>query len=1013
MTKHLRFLFVMLLAMIWSAGWAQTTVEQTVFTATSSDNIGGDKNVSFSCDKGGGTADPNTKSNMIQLYQIDSKSKIGYGNTITISIEKGYEINSVTIGTNKESSVAYTLDSETTLSATTKVNANKEFSVTELSANSITFYCMGTAKANRFMVNKLSVTYSATGSSNKTSTSLKFPQDAFTYSTIDNYSSFTGQVATLTSEGTALTGKTITYSKSGDDIFSSFDTTNGTLALNGNPGKATVIATFAGDDTYASSSASYTISVKEVVKDIATLKPRLTSSYNNFTLKLTDAIVTYKSGDVLYIQDNTAGIYCSGSTTLNNNDKVNGLVEIKARIYNGQSTITQWTLAEDATIDHNVEFTPEVVTLAQLNDNIDKYENMRVKVIGATANAAMSNNQTKLNQDGASLVLYSKVKSINWDFVADDVLDIEGYPITNVYNNVSTKELLVYKKSDVAINSSVVTTTLSFDSTEKAFNVFKGSESSFTAPKAVVKDALGNVVEGANITYVSDAPTIASVDENGNVTFGSAFGQATITASYTGDETHKPATSISYTITYSKIPTEMAWSKSSVSVNIGDNLSAPTLTLTANGENILAGKTIQYKSSNEEVAMIDETGNIVLMDKDGSTDITATFAGDDTYQEASATYTLKVIDPNKTDVTFDFTKPEDYGYAKPEPKKNTEFSEGAKLESHGVVITNVKKGNSTTTRFAIKNNVITFCVYTGAILTVEAPAGFAINKIDFTDDGSNTVNNFNFSTGKLSSKTWTGLAETLTMEVVSNQVFLEKMTVNLVKVENITLDESADNTIEAKTGVNVTLKRSMVANEWNTICLPFNVSKEKAQTAFGEGVKIAELNAGSTGTTLSFNSVNEISATKPYLIKPSKENTSNEYVFENVNVVADDINKKYEITEGYLAFKGIYNMMDITKDVVDNVDATYYAAFLGAGNKIYKAGTGKTKGFRAYFAIPNSASASALRVVIDGTATSIKNIDSEVVESNAPVYNLQGQRVDGNNLTPGIYVKAGKKFVVK
>ena len=27
MTKHLRFLFVMLLAMIWSAGWAQTTVD--------------------------------------------------------------------------------------------------------------------------------------------------------------------------------------------------------------------------------------------------------------------------------------------------------------------------------------------------------------------------------------------------------------------------------------------------------------------------------------------------------------------------------------------------------------------------------------------------------------------------------------------------------------------------------------------------------------------------------------------------------------------------------------------------------------------------------------------------------------------------------------------------------------------------------------------------------------------------------------------------------------------------
>ena len=31
MTKHLRFLFVMLLAMIWSAGWAQTTVFHETF----------------------------------------------------------------------------------------------------------------------------------------------------------------------------------------------------------------------------------------------------------------------------------------------------------------------------------------------------------------------------------------------------------------------------------------------------------------------------------------------------------------------------------------------------------------------------------------------------------------------------------------------------------------------------------------------------------------------------------------------------------------------------------------------------------------------------------------------------------------------------------------------------------------------------------------------------------------------------------------------------------------------
>lgn len=203
----------------------------------------------------------------------------------------------------------------------------------------------------------------------------------------------------------------------------------------------------------------------------------------------------------------------------------------------------------------------------------------------------------------------------------------------------------------------------------------------------------------------------------------------------------------------------------------------------------------------------------------------------------------------------------------------------------------------------------------------------------------------------------------------------------------------------------------MVKGEWNTICLPFAVTEDKAKAAFGNDVKIVELDEYATvdHNVLSFKASTGIAAATPYLIKPST--VADEYTFENVDIT----NKAagYSTTANVdVAFKGIYNMVDITKDVV-GFGETYYAAFLGDGNKIYKAGTGMTKGFRAYFAIPKDAAASALRVVIDGTATSIKNIDSEVVESNAPVYNLQGQRVNGNNLTPGIYVKAGKKFVVK
>lgn len=588
-----------------------------------------------------------------------------------------------------------------------------------------------------------------------------------------------------------------------------------------------------------------------------------------------------------------------------------------------------------------------------------------------------------------------------------------------IYYNTDTKVFGHYKKANtttsqiyklVDSSDTKTSTTLSFNSNEKEFSVEKNNEASFTAPTATVKDADGKVVEGAKITYTSSNSNIASVAENGKVTFGSEFGTATITASYAGDATYKPAAS-NYTIIYSKIPTFMAWSESVVNVNLGETFTAPTLTFTAHGVN-LEDKTIQYNSSDENVAMIDETGYVLPMEKAGSTTITATFAGDDTHEAASAEYTLNVIDPNKTDVTFDFTDPEKYGYSKPASNKSTDLSNGDKLESNEVTITSVQGGTKTKTRFFNSKNVILLRIYTGAILTVNAPAGFAINRIDFTDDSSSPVKNFTFSTGELNSKTWTGLAKNLTMKVDNNSVFLKNMTVNLVKL--VELDENSEsNTIEAKKGVNVTLKRTMVANEWNTICLPFEVSEKQAKDAFGEGVKIAELNANSTGNTLSFNSVNAISATKPYLIKPSKENTSDEYTFENVNITNKAAD--YSVTANAdVAFKGIYNMVDITKDVVDFGD-TYYAAFLGADNKIYKAKANgnKTKGFRAYFAISGSVNAPALRVVIDGTATSIKNIDSEVVESNAPVYNLQGQRVDGNNLTPGIYVKAGKKFVVK
>ena len=583
----------------------------------------------------------------------------------------------------------------------------------------------------------------------------------------------------------------------------------------------------------------------------------------------------------------------------------------------------------------------------------------------------------------------------------------------------------LYKK---VVTGNLKSTTLSLgDYANKTFSFTNGvSDDAFTTPTATVTPAEAT---GA-VKYTSSNNDIVTVADNGELSFtNKKFGSADISAQFiaTGDYAN------SNTVTYTVVNKEPQ--KTATEVTFGDK-SQQTITLTegdvtgvvfpkASEKNNIAD-TVSYESSNTDVAVVDVDGNVTILGAYGEATITATFTPTDAETYAVSTDWYKVV--NKVNAVFYESFDKCAGKGGNDGTFNKTESDNVQSDNTGWLFTKgygankcvklgtgSKSGSAETPAINLSGKgLLTFKVASwdgdNSEVNVSVDNGTLIYNgkegksfvLSPTDTEWNDINMIISMTGSVKVKFYS----------TNKRFFLDEVMVK--DIPTVTLDETAtNNTIEAKSGVNVTLKRTMVANEWNTICLPFNVSKEKAQIAFGEGVKIAELNAGSTGTTLSFNSVNEISAKKPYLIKPSKENTSNEYVFENVNVVADDINKKYEITEGYLAFKGIYNMMDITKDVVDNVDATYYAAFLGAGNKIYKAGTGKTKGFRAYFAIPKDAAASALRVVIDGTATSIKNIDSEVVESNAPVYNLQGQRVNGNNLTPGIYVKAGKKFVVK
>ena len=134
---------------------SETTVTMTSFSATSASM---DSNVSYSTAKGGGTSAPAVNSNQIRLYQNSAGTG---GGTITITAKDGYKLSSVTIGSSMATTIAYTIGTSTTKSTSASVSANGKYTVDDINATSITFYCMGTSSSSRLYVNYLSATYVA------------------------------------------------------------------------------------------------------------------------------------------------------------------------------------------------------------------------------------------------------------------------------------------------------------------------------------------------------------------------------------------------------------------------------------------------------------------------------------------------------------------------------------------------------------------------------------------------------------------------------------------------------------------------------------------------------------------------------------------------------------------------------------------------------------------------------------------------------------------------------------
>ena len=152
----------------------------------------------------------------------------------------------------------------------------------------------------------------------------------------------------------------------------------------------------------------------------------------------------------------------------------------------------------------------------------------------------------------------------------------------------------------------------------------------------------------ATVTYSSSNTGVATIDANSGAISPVAPGSTTITASVVD------APSASYTLTYTDDRGEpgnlgFGFSSTTASATYGDGTITP-LSLTM-GQ--LSGASVTYSSSVQSVATVDNAGSVTIKGA-GSTEISASFAGDDYVKPGSASYTL-TVNPKEVGLTWGTT----------------------------------------------------------------------------------------------------------------------------------------------------------------------------------------------------------------------------------------------------------------------------------------------------------------------------------------------------------------------
>lgn len=859
---------------------------------------------------------------------------------------------------------------------------------------------------------------------NHTATSLSFNGTDITLTDgkTDAGTDFTGYTAT---EANNIAG-TITYAASGD-VVATVDPTTGAVTINAAVyGTTTITATFTPTDPtqYSGSTATYQITNKkpvdlsEIVFDVKTDK---TSKQSTGKDQLTKSIVK--------IESTSAALGGYGDY----------------RFYGGDNKTT-FSLTDPTRVITSIKFIHSNTTGPNFTTDKNTYDKASGTWTGYEESVTFTNPGTVIRNITQIIVTTAEkkaapalsfaeatvTKELKEEIIGVQALtkpeDLDASAITYTSSDKETAEvsdgmIYMYKTGEVTITATSAATDKYAAGTASYKLIISDSrkDAALAVKENPVKVKLGNDIYdlASNITcdnglnsktfkYTSSDNSYTIVD---NLIQISKVGTTTITAKFGGNDSYKPA-EISYTFEVEDPRTTDADFKFAAESYNADLAEATDGIVTFNAANVLQNpnnlKVTYTISPKDEDVEIDASTGYIVISKRGIYTITATAAANDTYKETTATCTLKVINSAVEEVSIEFVAGVDNGTGKDSDHAQNEdemHKSFVKITSDNAWFDSTQKDN--------------YRFYKGTH-TISTKIG-KITKIEFIgNDTKNPLTNLtsadnNYTcTGQLYG-VWVGSAK----EVVftnSSQARATNIivTVEVPKAKSYTLDETkTDNVIETYENANVTLQRTLSKDYWNTFCVPFALDAEQVTQYFGEGTQLRTYEGNCNNNIVYFATVDNIEAGKPYIMKPGNAVVQNP-TFEGVSMVATGLdengNPQAVGDASTVQMKGIYNQILLKTDKTE--------LFLGDNDLFYypidDIDARTIGGLRAYFIVPQGTDIKKLRANLDGTPTSLDTIfDTE--ESNAPVYNLQGQCV-GNSLRAlksGIYIQNGKKVVVK